>query len=55
MATSEKTTKEREELIALMLECLADAKAIVQEKKLLETQVVLSDIAIALFNARREK
>jgi hypothetical protein len=44
--------KKREELNLLMRECIDDAKAIVQEKRLLENQTVLSTVAVALFNAR---
>ena len=48
----EEEMKEREELIALMKECIEDARVIVQEKRLLENQTVLSSIAVALFEAR---
>ncbi|MGV8168534.1 MAG: hypothetical protein ACP5N3_00590 [Candidatus Nanoarchaeia archaeon] len=48
-------TKEREELKDLMRECVDDARLIVQEKRLLESQEVLSNIAVALFNARVKK
>lgn len=44
--------KRRDEFILLMRECIDDARAIVQEKRLLENQMVLSDIAVALFKAR---
>jgi hypothetical protein len=47
--------KKKEEMIALMKECIDDARAIVQEKRLLENQTVLSGIAVALFNARIKK
>ncbi len=43
---------ERENLIVLMRECIDDARAIVQEKRLLENQTVLASIAVALFEAR---
>jgi|WetSurMetagenome_2_1015567.scaffolds.fasta_scaffold985534_2 hypothetical protein len=62
MEKSEKTEKTeksedklRAELNILMRECLDDAKAIVQEKRLLENQTVLSTIAVALFVARRKE
>jgi hypothetical protein len=49
----EKTNESmREDAIILMKECIDDARAIVQEKRLLENQTVLADIAVALFNAR---
>lgn len=48
-------TKKREELKNLMRECIDDARTIVQEKRLLESQEVLSNIAVALFNARSKK
>jgi hypothetical protein len=44
--------KKREEQNLLMRECIDDARAIVQEKRLLENQTVLAEIAVALFNAR---
>jgi hypothetical protein len=47
--------KKREELNRLMRECIDDAKTIVQEKRLLENQIVLSTIAVALFNERVKK
>ena len=47
--------KRREELNILMRECIDDARAIVQEKRLLENQTVLSSVAVALFEARTKK
>jgi hypothetical protein len=52
---SEDLMKEREELMKLMRECVEDARVIVQEKRLLENQTVLSSIAVALFEARLKK
>jgi len=42
----------RQKNLALMRQCLDDARAIVQEKRLLENQQILADIAIALFEKR---
>ena len=53
--TMEKDDKRREELNILMRECIDDARVIVQEKRLLENQTVLSSIAVALFEARVKK
>jgi hypothetical protein len=47
--------KRREELNTLMRECIDDARVIVQEKRLLENQTVLAEIAVALFNSRARK
>jgi hypothetical protein len=47
--------EKRAELKDLMRECIDDARAIVQEKRLLENQTVLSAIATALFEARTKK
>jgi hypothetical protein len=47
--------KEREELVNLMRECIDDARVVVQEKRLLESQAVLAEIAVALFEARLRK
>jgi hypothetical protein len=44
--------KKREEFNFLMRECIDDARVIVQEKRILENQTVLAEIAVALFNAR---
>ncbi|MGV8162076.1 MAG: hypothetical protein ACP5N2_01940 [Candidatus Nanoarchaeia archaeon] len=45
-------TNKREEQVKLMRECIDDARTIVQEKRLLESQEVLASIATALFVAR---
>jgi len=42
----------REKNILVMRECIDDARAIVQEKRLLENQTVLSNIASNLFEKR---
>lgn len=47
--------KRREEFNIIMRECIDDARAIVQEKRLLENQTVLAEIAVALFKARANK
>jgi ABC-type nitrate/sulfonate/bicarbonate transport system ATPase subunit len=52
MMMGEEEMKEREELMKLMRECVEDARVIVQERRLLENQTVLSNIAVALFEAR---
>jgi len=50
--TKEKQVKQREENVIIMRECIDDARLIVQEKRLLESQEVLATIAVGLFNAR---
>lgn len=42
----------RQKNIQLMKECMDDAKHIVQEKRLLENQYILTRIAISLFEKR---
>lgn len=39
----------------LMKECIEDAKQIVLEKRLMESQSAIVEIAIALFNSRCQK
>lgn len=48
--TAEKECKQQN--ILIMKECIEDARSIIHEKKLMETQKSLSDIAIALFEKR---
>ena len=38
--------------VVLMFECIEDAKIIVREKRLMESQSAIVNIAIALFNSR---
>ena len=42
----------RERNNSIMRECLEDARAMVQEKRLLESQKIISSIAAALFDKR---
>lgn len=42
----------RKKNIDLMKQCIDDARVIAQEKRLLETQAIISSIAIALFEKR---
>jgi hypothetical protein len=53
--SKDKQINQREEHIAIMRECIDDARNIVQEKRLLESQEVLATIAASLFNARVNK
>ena len=48
----EVSLKVREENIKLMKECIDDARNMVTEKRLLESQAVLAKIAISLFEKR---
>lgn len=41
--------------VVLMFECIEDAKLIVREKRLLESQSSIVSFAIALFEARRNE
>jgi hypothetical protein len=41
--------------VVLMKQCIDDAKVIVFEKRLLESQSSVVSIAVALFNARKLK
>ena len=45
----------REDDVLLMLECIEDAKAIVKEKRLMESQSSIVEIAITLFKERCKK
>ena len=42
----------RKKNIQVMRECLDDARTLMQEKKLLETQALITDIAKSLFDKR---
>lgn len=44
--------EQRREDVVLMLECIEDAKIIVKEKRLMESQTSIVNIAIALFENR---
>ena len=41
--------------VVLMMECIEDAKIIVREKRLMESQSSIVYIAIALFENRKDK
>ena len=41
--------------VVLMMECIEDAKIIVREKRLMESQSSIVRIAIALFENRKDK
>jgi len=47
------TAQEKKD-VSLMKECIDDAKTIVLEKRLMESQSSIVDIAIALFNHRKK-
>ena len=45
----------QKEDVVLMYECIEDAKIIVKEKRLMESQMSIVEIAIALFNSRMKR
>ena len=55
MNETEQEIYEREKLNVLMKECIDDAKLIVHEKRLLESQANVVNLAVALFKERNKK
>ena len=55
MNETEQEIYKREKLNVLMKECIDDAKIIVHEKRLLESQANVIIVAIALFCERKKK